>query len=155
MHKAEELLTKASDMNNYYAQYRLAKLYLNNNSDLFDSVKGLDYLFKSASNGYKYAFYQLGKIYYNGKYVKKDINKAIQYLIFAAEKDCECAEKLLEYINNNSKEWQRYTAILAVLNDLSKLFKKEFDNMYKLAPRTDRKTLQKINEKKQAMGLRQ
>ena len=47
-----------------------------------------------------------------------------------------------------------FTAILAVLNDLSKLFKKEFDNKYKLAPRTDRKALQKINEKKQAIGLK-
>lgn len=154
LHKAEELLTKASDINNCYAQYRLAKLYLDNNSNLFDSVKGLDYLLKSASNGYKYALYQLGKIYYNGVFVEKDINKAIQYLMAAAEKDCESAEKLLEYINNNSKEWQSYTAILAVLNDLSKLFKKEFDNKYKLTPHADRKTLQKINEKKQAMGLK-
>lgn len=154
LHKAEELLTKASDINNCYAQYRLAKLYLNNNSDLFDSVKGLDYLLKSASNGYKYALYQLGKIYYNGVFVEKDINKAIQYLMAAAEKDCEYAENLFEYINNNSKEWQSYTAILAVLNDLSKLFKKEFDDKYKLTPHTDRKTLQKINEKKQAMGLK-
>ena len=154
LHKAEELLTKASDINNCYAQYRLAKLYLNNNSDLFDSVKGLDYLLKSASNGYKYALYQLGKIYYNGVFVEKDINKAIQYLMAAAEKDCEYAENLFEYINNNSKEWQSYIAILAVLNDLSKLFKKEFDNKYKLTPHTDRKTLQKINEKKQAMGLK-
>ena len=72
----------------------------------------------------------------------------------AVEKDCKYAEKLLEYINNNSKEWQSYTAILAVLNDLSKLFKKEFDNKYKLFYHIDRKTLQKINEKKQAMGLR-
>lgn len=155
LYKAEELLSKASDMNNCYAQYRLAKLYLDNNSDLFDPYKGLDYLFKSASSGYKYALYQLGKIYYNGKYVEKDINKAIQYLISAAEKHCECAEKLLEYINNNSKEWQSYTAILAVLNDLSKLFKKKFDNKHKLTPQTDRKVLQKINEKKQAMGLKQ
>ena len=154
LHKAKKLLTKVSDMNNCYAQYRLAKLYLDNNSDLFDSVKGLDYLLKSASNGYKYALYQLGKIYYNGVFVEKDINKAIQYLMTAAEKDCEYAESLLEYINNNSKEWQSYTAILAVLNYLSKFFKKEFDNKYKLAPRTDRKALQKINEKKQAIGLK-
>lgn len=154
LYKAEELLTKASDMENHYAQYRLAKLYLDNNSDLFDSEKGLNILFQSASNGYKYALYQLGKIYYNGKYVEKDIDTAIRYLISAAKKDCECAEKLLEHINNNSKEWQNYTAILAVLNDLSKLFKKEFDNKYKLVPHIDRKTLQKINEKKQAMGLK-
>ena len=72
----------------------------------------------------------------------------------AVENDCKYAEKLLEYINNNSKEWQSYTAILAVLNDLSKLFKKEFDNKYKLFYHIDRKTLQKINEKKPAMGLR-
>lgn len=155
LYKAEELLSKASDMNNCYAQYRLAKLYLDNSSDLFNSDKGLNLLFQSATSGYKYALYQLGKIYYNGKLVEKDINKAIQYLISAAEKDCEYAEKLLEYINNNSKEWQSYTAILAVLNDLSKIFKKNFDNKNKLAPQTDRKTLQKINEKKQAMGLKQ
>jgi len=158
LHKAEELLLKTSDMENCYAQYRLAKLYLDNNSDLFDLKKGLYYLFKSSSNGYKYALYQLGKIYYNGKYVEKDINKAIQYLISAAEKDCECAEKLLEYITNseykNSRNIQSYSAVLAVLNDLSKLFKKEFDKKYKLSPHTDRKVLQKINEKKQAMGLK-
>lgn len=158
LHKAEELLLKTSNMENCYAQYRLAKLYLDNNSDLFDLEKGLNYLFKSASNGYKYALYQLGKIYYNGKYVEKDINKSIQYLISAAEKDCECAERLLEYITNseykNSRNIQSYSAVLAVLNDLSKLFKKEFDKKYKLTPYTDRKTLQKINEKKLAMGLR-
>lgn len=159
LHKTNELLLKASNMENCYAQYRLAKLYLDNNSDLFDSEKGLYYLFKSASNGYKYALYQLGKIYYNGKYVEKDINKAIQYLISAAEKDCECAEKLLEYITNseykNSRNIQSYSAVLAVLNDLSRLFKREFDKKYKLTPHTDRKTLQKINEKKLAMGLKQ
>lgn len=153
LHKAEELLSKASNMDNCYAQYRLAKLYLDNNGGLFHLDKGLNCLFRSASNGYKYALYQLGKIYYNGKYVEKDINKAIAYLISATEKDCEYAENLLEYINN-SKEWQSYTAVLAVLNDLSKLFKKEFDNKYKLTPHIDRKTLQKINEKKQAQGLK-
>lgn len=159
LYKAEELLSKASDMENCYAQYRLAKLYLDNNSDLFDVTKGLELLHKSANNGYKYALYQLGKIYYNGKYVEKDINKAIQYLISATEKDCECAEKLLEYITNseykNSRNIQSYSAVLAVLNDLSKLFKREFDKKYKLTPHTDRKTLQKINEKKHAMGLKQ
>lgn len=158
LHKAEELLLKASDMDNYYAQYRLARLYLDNNSDLFDVTKGLELLHKSTNNGYKYALNQLGKIYYNGKYAEKDINKAIQYLISATEKDCECAEKLLEYITNseykNSRNIQSYSAVLAVLNDLSKLFKREFDKKYKLTPHTDRKTLQKINEKKQAMGLR-
>lgn len=141
-------------MNNCYAQYRLSKIYFDSNGDLFNPQKGMEFLCKAASSGYKYALYQLGKIYYNGVFVKKDINKAIQNLMAAAEKDCECAEKLLEYINNNSKEWQSYTAILAVLNDLSKLFKKEFDNKYKLFYHIDRKTLQKINEKKQAMGLK-
>lgn len=135
-------------------QNLLAKLYLDTNSRLFDSKKGLYFLFKSASGGYKFALYQLGKIYYKGQYVEKDIKKAKDYLNQAIEKDCNCAEKLVEYINNNSKDWQSYTAILAVSNDLSKLFKKEFDNKYKLVPHTDRKILQKINEKKQAMGLK-
>lgn len=154
LNKAEKTFIKADNMNNCYAQYRLSKIYFDSNGDLFNPQKGLEFLCKSASSGYKYALYQLGKIYYNGVFVEKDINKAIQYLMAAAEKDCECAEKLLEYINNNSKEWQSYTAILAVLNDLSKLFKKEFDNKYKLFYHIDRKTLQKINEKKQSMGLR-
>ncbi|HJF40775.1 MAG TPA: relaxase MobL [[Clostridium] spiroforme] len=154
LHKAEELLAKASNMNNCYAQFSLAKLYLDTNSGLFDSKKGLYFLFKSASGGYKFALYQLGKIYYKGQYVEKDIKKAKDYFNQAIEKDCKCAEKLLEYINNNSKEWQSYTAVLAVLNDLSKLFKKEFDNKYKFVQRVDRKMLQRINEKKQALGLR-
>ena len=154
LNKAEKTFIKADNMNNCYAQYRLSKIYFDSNGDLFNPQKGMEFLCKAASSGYKYALYQLGKIYYNGVFVEKDINKAIQYLMAAAEKDCECAEKLLEYINNNSKEWQSYTAILAVLNDLSKLFKKEFDNKYKLFYHIDRKTLQKINEKKQSMGLR-
>lgn len=154
LNKAEKTFIKADNMNNCYAQYKLSKIYFDSNGDLFNPQKGMEFLCKSASNGYKYALYQLGKIYCNGILVEKDINKAIQYLIAAAEKDCEYAEKLLEYINNNSKDWQSYTAILAVLNDLSKLFKKEFDNKYKLFYHTDRKTLQKINEKKQAIGLK-
>lgn len=43
LHKTEELLLKASNIDNYYTQYRLSKLYLDNNGDLFDSDKGLDY----------------------------------------------------------------------------------------------------------------
>lgn len=154
LNKAEKTFIKADNMNNCYAQYRLSKIYFDSNGDLFNPQKGMEFLCKAASSGYKYALYQLGKIYYNGVFVEKDINNAIQYLMAAVEKDCKYAEKLLEYINNNSKEWQSYTAILAVLNDLSKLFKKEFDNKYKLFYHIDRKTLQKINEKKQAMGLR-
>lgn len=43
LHKTEELLLKASNIDNCYTQYRLSKLYLDNNGDLFDSDKGLDY----------------------------------------------------------------------------------------------------------------
>ena len=158
LHKAEELLLKASDMDNCYSQYILAKLYLDNDSNLFGVAKGLDLLHKSANNRYKYALYQLGKIYYNGKYVEKDILKAIDYLNQACEKDCECAEKLLEYITNpqciNSKNVQSYSAVLAVLNDFTRLIKKNYDDKRKPIMTTDRKMRQKIDEKKQAMGLK-
>lgn len=158
LHKAEELLLKAIDMDNRYAQYRLAKLYLDNNSDLFDATKGIDLLYKSANTGYKYALYQLGKIYYNGMYVKQDLLKAIEYLNKACEKDCKCAEKLLEYITNpqykNSKNIQSYSAVLAVLNDFTRLIKKNYDDKHRPIMTTDRKMLQKINEKKLAMGLK-
>ena len=158
LHKAEELLLKASDMDNCYSQYILAKLYLDNDSNLFGVAKGLDLLHKSANNGYKYALYQLGKIYYNGKYVDKDILKTINYLNQACEKDCECAEKLLEYITNpqykNSKNIQSYSAVLAVLNYFTRLIKKNYDDKRKPIMTTDRKMRQKIDEKKQAMGLK-
>lgn len=43
LHNTKELLLKASNIDNYYTQYRLSKLYLDNNGDLFNSDKGLDY----------------------------------------------------------------------------------------------------------------
>lgn len=158
LNKAKELLTKASDKGNCYAKYRLAKIYLDSDSDLFDSAKGIELLQESADSGYKYALYQLGKIYYNGKYVDKDISKSIEYLNQAIEKDCECAQKLIDYITNpqykNSKSIQTYSATLAILNDFTRLIKKNYDDKCKPIMTTDRKMRQKIDEKKQAMGLR-
>lgn len=158
LNKAKELLTKASGKGNCYAKYRLAKIYLDSDSDLFDSAKGIELLLESADSGYKYALYQLGKIYYNGKYVEKDISKSIEYLSQAIEKDCEYAQNLLDYITNprykNSKSIQSYSATLAILNDFTRLIKKNYDDKRKPIMTTDRKMRQKIDEKKQAMGLR-
>ena len=77
------------------AQYALGKLYLSDDPDMHDSVKGLYWLQQAANSGHEYAAYRLGKEYLSGENVSKDTAKAAMYLRQAAEQANPYAQYLL------------------------------------------------------------
>lgn len=102
-----------------------------------------------------HAAYQLGKIYLYGKKVERDDEKAIAYLSVAAEHGNSYAEQLLHSIRSN-RNWSVSLGAIQLLQHLSRLIQNQLDDEKKgKAGAIDRKLKRKIDEKKQAHGLKQ
>lgn len=103
---------KSSARKNMYASYQLGCIYVNENGEFFDPVKGMDYLIKCADENNQYAQVKLGLIYLQGNVGTQDIQKAKEYLGQAAEQGNVFAQQLLENIEkNNGKNIQKKSAI--------------------------------------------
>lgn len=87
---AEEYWKQAVKLGNPYAQYALAKLWLDiGTGDLEQAVEWMK--IAADDNGNQNAQYRLGKIYLQGKYVTQDVKKAEAYFKMAAEQENEYA----------------------------------------------------------------
>lgn len=101
------------------------------------------------------AEYQLGKIYLYGKEVERDYEKAIAYLSSAAEHGNQYAEQLLHSIQSN-RNWSAALGVVRLLHHLSRMIQNQLDDEKKgKTGAIDRKLKRKIDEKKQAHGLKQ
>lgn len=119
-----------------------------------DMRKAIDYFKISANTQNSFAEYQLGKIYLYGNGVEKDYDTAIHYLNLSAEHGNQYAEQLL-YSIQKQKNIMAAMSSLRLLQHVSNLIrrKNQEQNRRKIG-QTDRKMQQKINEKKQAHGLK-
>lgn len=109
----------------------------------------------AAENGNDYAEYQLGKIYLYGKKVERDDTKAIAYLSSAAEHGNPYAEQLLHSIRSN-RHWSAALGAIRLLHHLSRMIQNQLDDEKReKAGAIDRKLKRRIDEKKQAHGLKQ
>lgn len=145
-------LEKAADSENEFAAYFAGKILLNEPS-LKDIKKTIKYFEIAAKNGNSYAEYQLGKLYIFGKEIEKDYNIGMEYLKSSAEKGNQYAEQLIHSIENN-RDWSASIGIINLLYHLSRTLRnKTEDNKGKYSG-IDRKLKRKIDEKKQAQGLR-
>lgn len=86
---AAEYWEKAAKLENVYAQYSLAKLWLE--TDTGDISKALKWLAKAADGGHAMAQYVLGKYYRDGTHVEKSIEQAVSLFLLSAEQDNEYA----------------------------------------------------------------
>jgi len=77
---ARRLLTKAAEANKVEAQFLLAKLLLDPESNVFNRESGFLWLLKAAQNGSHEAQLALASAYKDGKFVKADQNLADQWL---------------------------------------------------------------------------
>jgi len=84
--------TNPEDM---HYQYRMAKKCLDENSDEYSPEEAIEWLYRSAEQGYDIAMYKLGKIYLQGDVVNKDIARAIFWLQKADEQSNQYAQYLL------------------------------------------------------------
>lgn len=152
--RAIDYLEKAARQKNHYAAYLAGKIRLTE-AEVKDVLRAIRDFEIAAENGNDYAEYQLGKIYLYGKEVERDYEKAIAYLSSAVEHGNPYAEQLLHSIQSN-RNWSAALGAIRLIHHLSRMIQNQLDDEKKgKAGGIDRKLKRKIDEKKQAHGLKQ
>ena len=153
--RTEEAVTwyeKAAAQGNPAAAYRLGKLYLQGELVSKDVPKALEYLTASAGQGSQFAQYTLGKLYLMGKDVERDREEAYHWFEMSAGQGNPYAQFFLDHFGETQSPSLLLTAT-RLLRQLGQIFQ---ENSVPPVPpgsqRTDRKLLQKIRQKKIALG---
>lgn len=152
--RAIDYLERAAGQKNPYAAYLAGKILLTEAEvkDVFRAIRDFEI---AAENGNDYAEYRLGKIYLYGKEDERDDTKAIAYLSSAAEHGNPYAKQLLHSIRSN-RNWSASLGAIRLLHHLSRMIQNQLDDEKKgKAGAIDRKLKRRIDEKKQAHGLKQ
>lgn len=152
--KAIEYLEKATEQQNLYAAYLAGKI--RHIEDAFKDIRKAIRNFEiAAENGNHFAEYQLGKLYLYGREVEHDYDKAIAYLTSSAKHGNQYAAQLLHSIKSNSN-WAVTLSSLRLLSQISRMLQNRlYEERKGKANSIDRKLKRKIDEKKQAQGLKQ
>lgn len=154
LEKAIECLEKAAEQKNPYAAYLAGKIRLteDNVKDIEKAIRNFEI---AAENGNDYAQYQLGKLYLYGKEVARDYDKAMAYLTSSAEHGNQYASQLLHSIKSN-RNWSATLGSLRLLGQISRIIQNRLEDERRGKQISiDRKLKIKIDEKKQAQGLKQ
>ena len=152
--RAIQYLESAAEQDNPYASYLAGKMRLTED-DVRDVAKAIRHFEKAAESGNHYAENQLGKIYLYGKEVPRDYDKAMQYLRSSAEHGNQYAEQLIHSIESN-RDWSAAMGSIRLLHHLSRMLQQQMRERDKANfGQIDRKLKRKIDEKKEAQGLRQ
>ena len=152
MEKAVSWYEKAAAQGNPYAAYRLGKLYLEGTDVPKDTARAVEYLTDAAQEGNQYAQYTLGKLYLIGEDVARDREQAYRWFWESASQGNEYAQFFLDHFNDSRKPNVLLSAT-KLLHHMGRIFQ---DNSIPPCPpsshRADRKLLQKIRQKKIALG---
>ena len=109
---------------------------------------------KAAEDGNSNAEYQLGKIYYFGTGIRPDTEKGLEYLKASADHGNAYAAELLRSIQYQQTRGVTLAAN-SLLAQLGRLFQENQQKQEQNQQiRTDRKYRREIDEKKQALGIR-
>ena len=122
--------------------------------DWQDIKKAISCFQKAAEDGNSYAEYQLGKIYYFGTGVRLDAEKGLDYLKASADHGNAYAAELLRSI-----QYQQTRGVVMAANSLlaqlGRLFQEKQQTQERSQQiRTDRKYRREVDEKKQALSIR-
>lgn len=144
---------KSVKVNNTYAAYSLGKIY-SSEDEYIDMNKAIYYFRIAANDNNSFAEYQLSKIYLYGNGVEKNYDIAMHYLNLSAEHGNQYAEQFL-YSIQKQKNIMAAMSSLRLIQHISNLIrrKNQEQNRRKIG-QIDRKMQQRINEKKQAHGLK-
>lgn len=154
LEKAIECLEKAAEQKNPYAAYLAGKIRLTENT-VKDIPKAIYNFEIAAENGSDFAEYMLGKMYLYGKEVECDYDRAIVYLTASAEHGNQYAQQLLHSIKAN-RNWFATLGSLRLLGQISRIIQNRLEDERRGKQISiDRKLKIKIDEKKQAQGLKQ
>lgn len=151
---AIEYLEKATEQKNPYAAYLAGKIRLTEDAvkDIRKAIRNFEI---AVENGNHYAEYMLGKLYLYGKEVEYDYAKAMAYITASAEHGNQYAAQLLHSIKFN-RNWLAALGSLRLLGQISRIIQNHLEDERKGKQISiDRKLRRKIEEKKQAHGLKQ
>ena len=148
-------LKRSADNGNDFAAYRLGKEYLSGKNTIKDAETAVSYLRQAANNRNAYAQYLLGKLYLMGEGIPKD-KEAAQYWFSVAEQNGHAyAGYFLDRMERQEEVPPPNILLSAtrLLHHMSNIFRNN-------APRPtvpagiqiDHKRLQRLREKKMAMG---
>lgn len=151
---ALDYLEKASVKGNPFAAYLAGKIRLTEDA-VKDILKAIRNFKIAAESGNDCAEYMLGKIYLYGREVERDYDKAIAYLTSASEHGNVYAAQLLHSIHAN-RNWSAAMGAIRLLHHISRIIQNRLEDERRGKGATiDRKLRRKIDEKKQAHGLKQ
>ncbi len=154
LQRAINYLEQAAGQGDPYAAYLAGKLRLTEEDikDIFQAIRNFEI---AAENGNHFAEYQLGKLYLYGREIDCDYGKAVAYLSSAAEHGNQYAEQLLHSIRSN-KNWSAAMGSIRLLHHIARLLQNCLeDERNDRSGGIDRKLKRKIDEKKQAHGIKQ
>jgi hypothetical protein len=150
--KYAELLTKAAEPNNSFAQYRLGKRYLLGEGLPKDVETAVEWLTASAEQGNQYAQYALGKLFLMGHEVPRNREAAVRWLTLSAEQGNIYARFFLDH-PDSFRDPSLFLAATRLLHHLSRIFREE---QRKLSGgpgmQVDSKLRQRLRQKKIAQG---
>ena len=154
--KAVEYFDKAVQYDEIkpYAAYSLAKIMLDNNP-YHDSEKAVSILELAAMEN-EWASFLLGRLYlYGTDDIQKDKEKALEWLELSAEQGNEYAQNMLDNIYSFENAVIANT-IFGLFVNLSKCIADDYNRKYKSNRMSaDRKLKRIIQQKKQALGLKE
>ena len=149
--RAIRLLTDAAERGMDSAMYALARLYLADELVPMDKEKAIYWLKKAVALNNQYAQYQLGKMLLFGQGIDRDIEIGKYLLRLSAAQGNEYAPRIL----NNYGSTPIALAGFRLLANLAQMFQNRIEQEQKQNSNLiDRKLRQKIEEKKQAQGLK-
>lgn len=153
--RAIRYLTRAAEQDHEYAQYLLGKLYLADEGIPKNAKAALYWFTRAADQGNAFAQYQLGKLFLYGREVEQNMEKAISYLTASAGQGNVYAAQLLHSVHSN-RNWSAALGSLRLLQHLARIIQNRIEDERKSGKGgIDRKLKRKIDEKKQAHGLKQ
>ena len=147
------LLEELAENGVTFASYIAGKVYLKEEG-WQDIKKAILYFRQAAEAGNPFAEYQLGRIYYFGNGVRADQEKGLEYLKGSAAHGNEYAANLLITIQQQHT-WGVASCTASLIAQLGRIFQEQDQKQsQRQRPRMDRKHRREIEEKKQAMGIR-
>ncbi len=148
-------LERAAEKEQPYAAYLAGKILLTEDA-VKDVPRAIRLLKIAAEHGNDFAEYQLGKLYLYGKDVQKDYAEAIRWLTASAEHGNQYAGQLLHSIRNN-RNWSAAMGAFRLLHHISRIIQNrlEDERRGKGGAFIDRKLRRKIQDKKEALGMKQ
>ena len=153
--KALAYLESAAEKENPYAAYLAGKICLT--EDAVKNVQKAIRLLKAAAEQENdYAEYMLGKLYLYGRDVERDYEEAIRWLTASAGHENQYAEQLLHSIKNN-RNWSAAMGAFRLLHHISRIIQNrmEDERRGKDGARIDRKLRRRIQDKNEALGIKQ